>query len=57
MSKTMGKYKRLEVFNLSKPVYYAIDVYHIQLHSKNISAIAAEVLPKIESIDFSAALQ
>lgn len=37
--------------------YYAIDVYHIQLRSKNISATAAEVLPKIESIDFSAALQ
>lgn len=37
--------------------YYAIDVYHIQLRSKNISAIAAEALPKIESIDFSAALQ
>lgn len=37
--------------------YYAVDVYHIQLRSKNISAIVAEVLPKIESIDFSDALQ
>ena len=57
MPKAMGKYKRLEVLYLSKPVYYAIEVYHIQLRSKNISAIAAEVLPKIESIDFSAVLQ